>query len=151
MGYMTAFQIGASALQAQRLRLDIISNNIANSQTTKTTAGGAYQRQDVVLSANNQRSPFSNLLLFNSSLNNQVTGLDGVRVNKIITDTTPGTRVYDPTHPDADAQGYVTYPNVNMVVEMTNMLSASRSYEAGLSIVDAARSMAIKAIDIGNA
>ena len=151
MGYMTAFQIGASALQAQRLRLDIISNNIANSQTTKTTAGGAYQRQDVVLSANNQRSPFSNLLLFNSSLNNQVTGLDGVRVNKIITDTTPGTRVYDPTHPDADAQGYVKYPNVNMVVEMTNMLSASRSYEAGLSIVDAARSMAIKAIDIGNA
>ena len=151
MGYMTAFQIGASALQAQRLRLDIISNNIANSQTTKTTAGGAYQRQDVVLSANNQRSPFSNLLLYNSSLNNQVTGLDGVRVNKIITDTTPGTRVYDPTHPDADAQGYVTYPNVNMVVEMTNMLSASRSYEAGLSIVDAARSMAIKAIDIGNA
>jgi flagellar basal-body rod protein FlgC len=151
MGYMTAFKIGASALQAQRLRLDIISNNIANAETTRTTSGGPYQRQDVIFSANNQRSPFSNLLAFNSNLTDQAVNLNGVKVDKIITDTTPGTKVYDPTHPDADAQGYVTYPNVNMVVEMTNMLSASRSYEAGLTIVDAARSMAIKAIDIGSA
>jgi flagellar basal-body rod protein FlgC len=151
MGYMTAFKIGASALEAQRLRLDIISNNIANSETTRTTSGGPYQRQDVVFSANNQRSPFSNLMLLNNNLNDQSSNLNGVQVNKIITDTTPGTKVYDPTHPDADANGYVTYPNVNMVVEMTNMLSASRSYEAGLSIVDAARSMALKAIEIGNA
>jgi len=154
MGYMTAFQIGSSALQAQRLRLDIISNNIANAETTRTAAGGPYQRQDVVFSASDQAITPGNLSVFNSNstLSNQVNAsLQGVKVDKIITDTSPGTKVYDPTHPDADSKGYVTYPNVNMVVEMTNMLSASRSYEAGLSIVDAARSMAIKAIDIGSA
>jgi len=152
MGYMTAFQIGASALSAQRLRLDIISNNIANAETTKTASGGAYQRQDVEFGASQQQTSFGNLMSFNGTMSDQMnSSLTGVKVNKIITDTSPGTRVYDPTHPDADAKGYVTYPNVNMVVEMTNMLSASRSYEAGLSIVDAAKSMALKAIDIGSA
>jgi flagellar basal-body rod protein FlgC len=151
MGYLTAFNIGSSALQAQRLRLDIISNNIANAETTRTASGGPYQRQDVVFSASDQKAPFSNFMIFPSNMVDRAVSLKGVKVDQIFTDTTPGTRVYDPTHPDADAKGYVTYPNVNMVVEMTNMLSASRSYEAGLSIVDAARSMAIKAIDIGNA
>ena len=74
----------------------------------------------------------------------------GVRVDQIVTDTSAGEQVYDPTHPDADENGYVTYPNVNPVVEMTNMLSATRSYEANLSVVEAARDMALKALDIGS-
>jgi flagellar basal-body rod protein FlgC len=151
MGYMTAFQIGSSALQAQRLRLDIISNNIANAETTKTTNGTAFQRQDVLFTANQRITPFGNLMAYDRNVSDPSISLTGVKVGKIVTDTSTGTKVYDPTHPDADANGYVTYPNVNMVVEMTNMLSASRSYEAGLSIVDAARSMALKAIDIGSA
>ena len=151
MGYLTAFNIGSSALQAQRLRLDIISNNIANAETTKTDSGGPYQRKDVVFKANSQNVPFGQIALSNSNLNSQDNSLNGVSVSQIITDTSPGTKVYDPTHADADANGYVTYPNVNMVVEMTNMLSASRSYEAGLSIVDAAKNMALKTLDIGNA
>ncbi len=73
----------------------------------------------------------------------------GVRVNTIITDQSEGPRIYDPTHPDADAEGYVNYPNVNLVVEMTNMLSATRSYEAGLAVVDSAKRMAQKALEIG--
>jgi len=77
------------------------------------------------------------------------TDVAGVRVNSIITDESPGPRIYDPTHPDADEEGYVTYPNVNLVVEMTNMLSATRSYEAGLAIVEAAKRMAQKALEIG--
>jgi flagellar basal-body rod protein FlgC len=84
-----------------------------------------------------------------SSSGDSSSGMGGVQVAKIVTDNTPGARVYDPTHPDADKDGYVTYPNVNMVVEMTNMLSASRSYEAGLAVVDTAKRMATKALDIG--
>jgi len=151
MGYLTAFKIGSSALQAQRLRLDIISNNIANAETTRTASGGPYQRQDVIFSANENQSPFSDLLMVPSNASDTATDLSGVNVAQITTDTSPGTKVYDPTHPDADKNGYVTYPNVNMVVEMTNMLSASRSYEAGLSIIDSAKNMAIKAIEIGSA
>ena len=150
MGYLTAFKIGSSALTAQRLRLDVISNNIANAETTRTTSGGAYQRQDVVFSSNENVSPFGTLIPADDT-NTQETGLTGVNVGQIVTDTSAGTKVYDPTHSDADASGYVTYPNVNMVVEMTNMLSASRSYEAGLSIIDSAKNMALKAIEIGSA
>ena len=151
MGYLTAFKIGSSALQAQRLRLDIISNNIANAETTQTDDGGPYQRQDVVFSTNTNRIPFANLMLVPSSLGDKAVSLNGVNASQIITDTTPGTKVYDPNHPSADEEGYVTYPNVNLVVEMTNMLSASRSYEAGLSIIDTAKNLALRAIDIGNA
>lgn len=151
MGYLTAFKIGSSALQAQRLRLDIISNNIANAETTRTEEGGPYQRQDVLFSTNNNQTSFSQLMMVPASVSEDAVNLNGVSVSEIITDANPGTRVYDPTHQDADEDGYVTYPNVNLVVEMTNMLSASRSYEAGLSIVDSAKQMALKAIDIGNA
>ncbi|MCE1254568.1 MAG: flagellar basal body rod protein FlgC [Anaerolineae bacterium] len=151
MGYLTAFKIGSSALKAQQLRLDIISNNIANAETTRTEAGGPYQRQDVVFKANEQNVPFGRLVTSGSGLNTELVSLNGVQVNKIVTDTSPGTTVYDPTHPDADENGYVTYPNVNMVVEMTNMLSATRSYEASLSVIEAARSTARSAISIGQA
>ena len=149
MSFWNTLRISSSALYAQRLRLDVISNNVANAETTRTTAGGPYQRQDVVFTTQNNLPFIHNLLMANRNLDNDPANLQGVKVSKIITDETEGPKVYDPTHPDADEEGYVTYPNVNLVVEMTNMLSATRSYEANLSVVDAARTMAQRALEIG--
>jgi flagellar basal-body rod protein FlgC len=151
MSFWNTFRIGLSALNAQRLRLDVIANNVANADTTRTAAGGAYQRQDVVFMPQGNAPAFLPALAATNrmSLASSTTDFGGVSVPQIITDTSPGTKVYDPTHPDADAGGYVTYPNVNLVVEMTNMLSASRSYEANLSIMDTAKKMAQQALNIG--
>jgi flagellar basal-body rod protein FlgC len=147
MSFWQSLRISASGLLAQRLRLDTIANNIANAQTTRTQAGGPYQRQDVVFMAQEPESgPPTPLPAAFRTQSQSVDG--GVRVAQITTDNTPGTRVYDPTHPDADQNGYVTYPNVNPVVEMTNMVSATRSYEANLAVVDAVKTMALKALDI---
>lgn len=154
MSFWDSLRIASSALSAQRLRLDIISNNIANAETTRTEEGTPYQRKDVVFSPQGS-SPFVPRFLNvlrsfrGGSTTLPATSVAGVRVNSIVTDPNPGPRIYDPTHPDADEEGYVTYPNVNLVVEMTNMLSATRSYEAGLAIVEAAKRMAQKALEIG--
>lgn len=147
MSFWESLRIGASGLYAQRLRLDTISNNIANAQTTRTAEGGAYKRQDVSFIPQGQPSYIPKFVAQRMGLQDQVQG--GVRVAEIMTDDSPGTKVYDPTHPDADTEGYVTYPNVNPVVEMTNMLSATRSYEANLSVIEAAKTMALKTLNIG--
>ena len=152
MSFWDSLRIGSSALSAQRLRLDLISNNIANAETTRTDQGGAYKRQDVVFTTQGQKSFLPALVLANrkqTDVSAEQANLGGVQVASIITDQEAGQRVYDPTHPDADKDGYVTYPNVNLVVEMTNMMSATRSYEANLSMIDAAKRMALKALDIG--
>jgi flagellar basal-body rod protein FlgC len=151
MSFWNTFRIGLSALNAQRLRLDVIANNVANANTTRTAAGGPYQRQDVVFMPQGSTSAFRPALAAANRTDLAADNSDfgGVTVPRIITDTSPGTKVYDPTHPDADASGYVMYPNVNMVVEMTNMLSASRSYEANLSIMETAKKLAQAAINIG--
>lgn len=148
MSFWESLRIGASGLTAQRLRLDLISNNIANAQTTRTENGGPYQRQDVVFMAEGSSTlalPAPVAARRNTLGNVQ----GGVKVSEIITDTREGARVYDPTHPDADADGYVIHPNVDIVVEMTNMLSATRSYEANLATVEAIKRMALKALEIG--
>ena len=148
MSFWEALRIGSSGLTAQRLRLDLISNNIANAQTTRTENGGPYQRQDVVFMPEDQNSFLPKLVAARRSQLSSLQG--GVKVSEVFTDTeTAGPRVYDPTHPDADADGFVTYPNVDIVVEMTNMLSATRSYEANLASVDAVKRMALKALEIG--
>jgi flagellar basal-body rod protein FlgC len=147
MSFWDSLRISASGLFAQRLRLDTISNNIANAQTTRTAAGGPYKRQDVVFMPQGQNSNVPQFIADRIGLPQQLNG--GVRVSQITTDNAPGQKVYDPTHPDADASGFVTYPNVNPVVEMTNMLSATRSYEANLAVIDASKRMALKALDIG--
>jgi flagellar basal-body rod protein FlgC len=150
MSFWNSMKISSSGLSAQRLRMDVISNNIANSETTHTDEGGAYQRKDVVFSTSNANLPFAeNLMMVNEKINQSSVTLDGVKVSEIITDTTPGTKVYDPTHIDADEDGYVEYPNVNIAVEMTNMISASRSYEANLAMVESNRRMAENALQIG--
>lgn len=152
MSFWDSLRIGSSALSAQRLRLDLISNNIANAETTRTAGGGAYKRQDVVFTTQGQKSFLPTLMLANRKQNPisaSDAGLSGVTVANIVTDTQPGQRVYDPKHPDADKDGYVTYPNVDLVTEMTNMLSATRSYEANLAMIDSAKRMALQALNIG--
>jgi flagellar basal-body rod protein FlgC len=147
MSFWESLRIGASGLLAQRLRLDTIANNIANAQTTRTAQGGPYQRKDVVFMSENKRGFLPPFVAARRGEPAAVQG--GVRVAQIITDPEPGPRVYDPTHPDADEEGYVTYPNVNPLVEMTNMISATRSYEANLTLIEAAKRMALRALDIG--
>lgn len=161
MSFWDTLRIGASALNAQRLRMDIISNNVANAETTRTEEGGPYQRQDVVFSTRDDKeSRFLPELVRAAHARHgepQTVGvagvdghLEGVRVAGVVTDTTTeGPRVYDPTHPDADAEGFVQYPNVNIVTEMTNLLSATRSYEAAMQVVEAAKRMALRALEIG--
>jgi len=150
MSFWRALRISSSALSAQRLRLDVIANNVANVETTRTDEGGPYQRQDVVFTAQGAQPSFSSFLPATRTLHDEELDLNGVEVSEVITDTTPGTTVYDPSHPDADENGYVTYPNVNLAVEMTNLLSATRSYEASLTVVDASRTMAERALQIGS-
>jgi len=154
MSFWNSLRISASALNAQRLRLDIISNNIANAQTTRTAEGGPYKRQDVVFTPQGGLTGANRFLP--SAVMDRLRGtpasqgaVGGVQVAQVITDQEQGARVYDPTHPDADEEGFVTLPNVNLVVEMTNMLSATRSYEANLSVIEASKRMALKALDIG--
>jgi flagellar basal-body rod protein FlgC len=124
MSFWNSLRISSTGLTAQRLRLDMISNNIANAQTTRTDAGGPYKRQDLVFTP---QGPHSNLpgFIANRLANTPVVGrgqqVGGVQVSQITTDNEVGPKVYDPNHPDADKDGYVTYANVNLVVEMTNM------------------------------
>ncbi len=147
MSFWQALRIGSSGLTAQRLRLDLISNNIANAQTTRTEKGGPYQRQDAIFMPDGENKSVPQSVATRRGGLETIQG--GVRVEQITTDTTAGPRVYDPTNPDADADGYVNYPNVDIVVEMTNMLSATRSYEANLASVEAVKRMALKALEIG--
>ena len=141
----SSFRIAASALTAQRLRMDVTANNVANAETTRTAGGGPYQRQQVVFMAEYAAAGIIPPRLQARAA--QAPGR-GVRVQSILTDDTPGNRVYDPNHPDADEDGFVTYPNVNIVTEMTDMLSATRSYEANITVFNALKNMALRALDI---
>lgn len=150
MSFWSNMHVSSAALSAQRLRLDLISNNIANAQTTSTDAGGPYKRQDVVFEAQGNQAGLPDFIANKLASKMPIAeSQSGVQVARIVTDDTTGAKVYDPSHPDADKDGYVTYPNVDLVTEMTNMLSATRSYEANLAIVDASKNMALKALNIG--
>lgn len=150
MNISNSFSISASALTAQRLRMDVISSNIANAETTRAsvTNGEAvpYKRKMVVLEPNKTS--------FNSLLQNQMKGSgsgEGVRVSEIREDQSPLKPVYDPTHPDANADGYVYMPNVDIAKEMVDMISASRSYEANVTALNSTKAMISKALEIGRA
>jgi len=145
MGYFSSLNIGATGLTAQRLRMDTISQNIANANTTRTENGTPYRRKVVVFEEKSSNTPFSEYL--NQSSKQIVSG--GVRVARIIEDNTPFKRVYDPGHPDADEDGYVEMPNVDVLTEMINMISATRSYEANVTSINTTKSMAMKALEIG--
>lgn len=143
MGMFSAIDAAASGLTAERLRLDVISNNIANANTTRTATGGAYRRQMVVF------QPRSGQETFLQTLNKQMSAGEGVRVVGIKKDDSPLRKVYDPQHPDANSQGYVEMPNIHIVSEMVDMITATRAYEANVAAVNAAKSMALKALEIG--
>jgi flagellar basal-body rod protein FlgC len=143
MDFMTAFDIGASALSAERTHMNIISMNLANAKTTRTAEGGAYRRKSVTLASTNVESPFDKAM--RSALDQD---LKGVRVVDIATDKREFKRVYEPGHPDADQEGYVSYPDINVVEEMTNMLATMRSYEASVASIDGVKTMFNKALEI---
>ncbi|MEN6413198.1 MAG: flagellar basal body rod protein FlgC [Veillonellales bacterium] len=143
MGMFGAIDASASGLTAERLRMDVISNNIANANTTRTAEGGPYRRQIVIF------EPRSGEMAFSQMLSQELDGGSGVRVTGIEKDKSPTRRVYDPNHPDANQDGYVEMPNVNIVSEMVDMITATRAYEANVTAVNAAKSMAMKALEIG--
>jgi len=146
MGYFSALDIGASALTAQRLRMDVISQNIANANTTRTENGTPYRRRDVIFEEKSLGAPFSDYLTASSK--EKIAG-QGVRVAAIVEDGSPFKKVYDPGNPDADADGYVQMPNVDIITEMVNMISATRAYEANVTSINSTKSMAMKALEIG--
>lgn len=144
MSAFGAMDISASGMTAQRLRTDVIAQNIANVNTTRNEDGGVYKRKTVVFEEKPSDSFNDYLSVASSSIGN------GVKVSKIVEDDeTPMTMVYDPSHPDADEDGYVMYPNVNTVTEMTNLIDASRAYEANVTAFNGTKSMTMTALEIG--
>ena len=142
MDIFTTFDIAASGLKAQRTRLNTISSNMANAETTSTPEGGPYKKKSVVF----QSEPVSFKNQLRQSLNNQA---EGVKVAKIIEDNEPAQQIYNPSHPDANEDGYVGMPNVSILKEMVDMMSATRSYEANTTVIKSAKRMAMKALEIG--
>lgn len=146
MSFLNSFNISASGLTAERLRMDVISQNIANVNTTRTTNGGPYMRKLVVFKEVDNQNNFGDLL--NMAKDSNVG--NGVEVSAIINDNkTPLKRVYDPGNPDADNTGYVSLPNVDVVSEMVDMISATRAYEANVTAINSTKSMIQDALNIG--
>lgn len=137
MDFFTALRISGSGLSAERARVNLASSNLANAEVTRTAAGGPYKRLDPVL----ESVPFDEYL-------SAADGPAGVRVSKVVADQTQGRRVYSPGHPDADPEGFVTFPNVNPIHEVVNLMSASRGYEANATAVETVKGMANRALDI---
>src|SRR3954464_7049250 len=141
LGVFSAMEVAASGLSAERTRMNTVASNLANARTTRTDAGGPYKRLDPV---------FEEVGLDESrGVMATQGGVSMVKVARIQEDNRPGMMVYEPGHPDANAQGYVEYPNVNAVEEMVNMITASRAYEAGVTSIESVKAMAKSAIGIG--
>lgn len=161
MRFLDGIDISASGMTAQRLRMDTIASNMANVETTRRANGtGPYRRQVVVFEARNDienqaagvnpiASKFANLLKEQQKVSANGYGVRVKQIREISDAESPFRKVYDPSHPDADENGYVNYPNVNIVEEMTNMISATRAYEANAKVIEAAKAMAVKALEIG--
>ena len=141
MNIISGIDVTASALNAQKTRLDIVAQNIANAQTTRGANGLPYQRKIVSFETELVRRTQDGAA--------PGPGLQSVRISGIENDKSPGQRVFDPQHPDAGTDGYVQMPNVNMAYEMVDLMTASRAYEANLSVVKNARQMALRALEIG--
>jgi flagellar basal-body rod protein FlgC len=145
MNLLSALQIAASGLTAQRQRMEVISSNLANANTTRTEDGGPYRRKDLVFEPLAMRTSFSDAL--NAAIDRE--GGNGVQVAGIYEDDAPFIRKYDPGHPDADPEGYVLMPNVSPIEEMVNLISATRSFEANTQAMSAIKEIAQKSLELG--
>lgn len=144
MDFMTALDISASGLSAERTNINVTSMNLANVKTTRTAEGTPYRRRTSVMEAISVDEPFSKHM--QTALDRE---LRGVRVSEVAVDQRPFKLVYEPGHPDANEDGYVSYPDINVVEEMANLMTAQRGYEAGVTGVDTIKSMYTKALEIG--
>jgi len=145
MSLFSSFDINASGLTAERFRMDIISQNVANANTTRTEDGTPYRRKVVTFAQKESQTPFSRVL---RQARDNYSG-KGVKVSSVSEDNwTDMKMVYDPSHPDADENGYVLYPNVNIVTEMTNLIDASRAYEANATAFAASKAIAVKGLEM---
>lgn len=142
MSLFSVLSIGASGMSAQRTRAEILVENLANAETTRTPEGGPYRRKDVVFESAAIDSPFS------SVLDAQMQASGGVAVSQIVTDTSEPEKRYMPGHPDADADGYVAFPRVNPAEDMVNLMGAARNYEANVAAISAVKDMIQRSIDL---
>lgn len=138
----SSMKVAASGMAAQRARMDVISQNIANAESTRTSAGGPYRRRLVVFQTSPEQARFDNLLVRKSEQ------AQGVRVKQVIEDKSPFREVNDPGHPNADANGMVRYPNVNPVQEMVDLTAAGRGFEANVTTLEASKRMFLKTLDL---
>ena len=144
MNIFRMMELAGNALSVQRLRMNLISGNIANAQTTRTPEGGPYRRRDVILAEESPRDRFG------GALNEAMTeGGRSVKVQKVTEDQEPPRMVFDPDHPDADAEGYVAMPNVNSLEEMVALMSTMRGYQANLQAFQASTEMSRRALSLG--
>lgn len=145
MNFLNALQTSSTGLTAQRLRMNVISSNLANINSTRTEEGGPYKRKDVVFRSVPVEVDFENIM------QNHITkAINKVEVVEIVDDSREPILKYNPGHPDADENGYIRTPNINLIEEMVNMISATRSYEAGVTAINATKNMALKALEIGS-
>ncbi len=144
MDFLKSLEIGGSGLSAQKLRMAVTAANLANAHTTRTAEGGPYRRKDVIFEAAPLNSSFREALM--ESIEN---GLATVKATQLVQDPRPYVTKYEPHHPDADEKGYIKLPNINVIEEMTNMMSAMRTYEANVAGIKATKEMALKALEIG--
>lgn len=144
MNLFGVMDVSGSALQAERLRAEVVASNMANAETTRTPEGGPYRRQEVVFeSAASDQGVFANHLLSESNGD-----IGGVKIAAVVSDNTPGLRRYDPQHPDADKDGYVNYPDINPLTEMVDLMGATRAYDLNSSAVQAEKGMISASLDI---
>ncbi len=143
--FLTGMRISGSGMTAQRVRMNTISSNIANINTTQSPEGGPYRRKDVVFESMPDGKSFGEVLMGTDPKSQ----FDRVQVVDVLPDTKAPLLKYEPNHPDANEDGYVAYPNINLMEEMTNMIQASRSYEANVSALQASKDMALSALEIG--
>ncbi|BDL72755.1 TPA: flagellar basal body rod protein FlgC [Campylobacter jejuni] len=161
MAYLSDFDISGYGLSAQRFRMNVISSNIANANTTRTAEGGPYRRREVIFKAtdfdkllNEQINKDNNFLKYENPLNDPSSpeeakpAIQSVLVDKVVRDDKDFRMKYDPSHPDANAEGYVAYPNVNPVIEMADLIEATRAYQANVSAFTSAKTIAQSAIDL---
>ena len=148
MAFLSSMNVVGSGLTAQQLRLDVVSENITNRTTTRTEGGGAYRRKMVVFEAEGERSPFQAAL--DRALGRVASGTaGGVRVTEIVEDPSDFKLVYDPEHPDANAEGYVEMPNVDLMQEMADAMAASQAYSANVTAFNVLKQVAAKGLEIG--